>query len=103
MTDRKDIPRRSATGLQAGLGLRLRLLEGLGTGWMLCCMEPTMGAALAYYRKTRCMIVIDRDGAGYEVAITRPDVVFRPSPTDVLNGEKLFGSLRMTSRVAEGF
>jgi hypothetical protein len=80
---------------------------GCSKGWeragMLRCMEPTMGAALAYYRKTRCMIVIDRDGAGYEVAITRLDVVFRPSPTDVLNGEKLFGSLRMTSRVAEGF
>jgi hypothetical protein len=76
-------------------------------GWdrsgMLRCMGPMMGAALAQYQKQHCMIVTDRDGAGYEVAVTRPDVVFVPSATDLLNGKKLFGNLRTSSVVAEGF
>jgi hypothetical protein len=80
---------------------------GSSKGWeragMLCCVEPIMGAALAYYRKQHCIVVIDRDGAGYEVAATRPGVVFVPSSADLLTGEKLFGSLRVTSRVTEGY
>jgi hypothetical protein len=76
-------------------------------GWdrsgMLRCVGPMMGAALAQYQKQHCMIVMDRDGAGYEVAVTRPDVVFVPSATDILNGKKLFGNLRTSSVAAEGF
>jgi hypothetical protein len=48
------------------------------------------------------MIVTDRDGAGYEVAVTRPNVLFVPSAADVLNGKKLFESLRTASILAEG-
>lgn len=70
---------------------------------MLRCMGPMMGAALAQCQKQRCMIVTDRDGVGYEVAVTRPGVVFVPSAADVLNGKKLFGSLPTSSAVAEGF
>lgn len=80
---------------------------GSSKGWersgMLRCVEPTMRAALSFYGKQRCMVVIDRDGEGYEVAATLSNVLFMPMPEDVLNGEKLFGSLRTTSRVAEGF
>ena len=76
-------------------------------GWdrsgMLRCMGPMIGAALAQYQKLHCMIVTDRDGAGYEVAVTRPDAVFVPSAADVLNGKKLFGSLRTASIMVEGF
>ena len=65
---------------------------GSSKGWdragMLRCIEPTMRAALAYYRKKHCMIVIDRDGEGYEVAATQPEVVFAPSSADLLTEEK---------------
>lgn len=70
---------------------------------LLSLLEPTMGAALAFYKKPHCMIVIDRDGAGYEVAVTRADAVLVSSSADVRNGEKIFGRLRSTSRIAEGF
>lgn len=80
---------------------------GSSKGWdrskLLSLVEPTMRAALAFYKKPHCMIVIDRDGAGYEVAVTRADAVFVASPADVWNGEKIFGRLRSTSRIAEGF
>jgi hypothetical protein len=80
---------------------------GSSKGWersqLLSSTEPTMRAALAFYKKPHCMIVIDRDGAGYEVAVTRADAVFVPSAADVQNGEKIFGRLRSTSKIAEGF
>jgi hypothetical protein len=66
-------------------------------------MEQTMRAALAYYQKQRCMIIIDRDGEGYEVLMTRPGQVFTPTVVDVLNGNKIFGSLRVASVPLEGF
>jgi hypothetical protein len=82
-------------------------LFGSSKGWeragILRCMEPTMGATLSFYKKQHCMIVIDRDGEGYEVALTHPDLAFMPSPTDVLNGEQLFGHLRSTSTIVDGF
>ena len=80
---------------------------GASKGWaragMLGCMEQTMRAALAYYQKQRCMIIIDRDGEGYEVLMTRPGQVFTPTVVDVLNGNKIFGSLRVASVPLEGF
>ena len=54
-----------------------------------------MIAAMAFFRKTHCLIIIDRERAGYEVGLT-----IRPSPPSSLEemvaGDKLFGSLRMT-------
>jgi hypothetical protein len=80
---------------------------GSSKGWaregMLRCLEPTMRAALSYYQKQRCMIIIDRDGEGYEVAITGPGETFTATPEDVLNGKKLFSDLRVTSVTLEGF
>jgi hypothetical protein len=62
-----------------------------------------MCAILSFYKKQHWMIVIDRDGEGYEVALTRSDLVFLPSRADVLNGERLFKHLRSSSRVVDGF
>jgi hypothetical protein len=80
---------------------------GASKGWaragMLSSMERTMRAALAYYRKQRCMIIIARDGEGYEVIMTGPGQVFTPTAVDVSNGNKLFGSLRMAAIQLEGF
>ena len=60
-------------------------------------MQILMIAAMAFFRKTHCLIIIDREKAGYEVGLT-----IRPlppsSPTETAAGDKLFGSLRMTDR-----
>lgn len=54
-----------------------------------------MVAALAYYRKTHCLLIIDRDNASYEVGLMIQP--FPPSsPTEQALGDKLFGHLRMT-------
>lgn len=80
---------------------------GSSKGWeragMLGCMEQTMRAALTHYQKQRCMIIIDRDSEGYEVSMTLPGQDFIPTDADVLNGNKLFGSLRVASIQVEGF
>jgi hypothetical protein len=66
-------------------------------------IERSMGAAMAFYGKRRCMVVVDRDGAGYEVAVTRPDLVFVPMAVDAQLGKELFGHLRNASVVVDGF
>jgi hypothetical protein len=80
---------------------------GASKGWeragVLGCMERTMRAALAHYHKHRCMMIIDRDGEGYEVSMTLPGLDFIPSDADVLNGDKLFGGLRVASVQLKGF
>jgi hypothetical protein len=54
-----------------------------------------MIAAMAFFGKTHCLIVIDREKAGYEVGLTiRPSPP--SSPTEMAAGDKFFGSLRMT-------
>jgi hypothetical protein len=54
-----------------------------------------MLAALAYFDKTRCLLIIDRDRASYEVGL-----MIHPappsSPTERALGDKFFGHLRMT-------
>ena len=66
-------------------------------------IETSMRGALAFYRKQRCMVVVDRDGEGYEVAVTRPDQVFVPTAAETRYGEQLFARLRSTSVVVEGY
>ena len=39
----------------------------------------------------------------YEVIMTGPGQIFTPTAVDVLNGNKLFGSLRVASVQLEGF
>jgi len=80
---------------------------GASKGWeragMLGCMERTMRAALTHYHKQRCMMIIDREGEGYEVSMTLPRQDFIPTDADVLNGDKLFGGLRVASIQLDGF
>ena len=54
-----------------------------------------MGSAMAFYEKPKCLVVIDRDNSGYEVALSRPGV--RPSPEHLEMGKRIFGDLRVTS------
>jgi len=63
---------------------------------LLSRLEPLMRGALAYFEKSRCFLVIDRDGVGYEVALSRPG--YQPSLTDHMVGKKLYGNLRTESR-----
>jgi hypothetical protein len=63
---------------------------------LLSRLEPLMRGALAYFEKPRCFLVIDRDGVGYEVALSRPG--YQPSLTDHAMGERLYGDLRTESR-----
>jgi hypothetical protein len=66
-------------------------------------MESSMRAALAFYQKQRCLVVVDRDGAGYEVSMTHPDLVFTPSPSEIRHGHEIFGHLRTASVQVVGF
>ena len=59
-------------------------------------VNELIGGALAFYGKTRCLVVIDRDGVSYEVANSRP--AYQPSLTDYANGEGRFGRLKISSK-----
>jgi hypothetical protein len=80
---------------------------GASRGWerpgMLHCMPPTMRAALTHNGKQKCMMVIDREGAGYEVGMLWAQPSFIPAIADVLNGQKLFGNLRVAAIPVEEF
>jgi hypothetical protein len=54
-----------------------------------------MGGAMAFYEKPKCLVVVDRDNSGYEVALSRPGV--EPTAADLEAGQLLFGGLRITS------
>ena len=70
---------------------------------LLASMERVMRAALAHYQKRRCMMIIDRDGEGYEVAMSCPGLEFTPAEADALNGARLFGGLHVAPVPLEGF
>jgi hypothetical protein len=53
------------------------------------------GGALAQYRKSNCLVIVDRDGEHYDLALSRPD--YQPTAEDVTIGEKHFGKLRMST------
>jgi hypothetical protein len=54
-----------------------------------------MGGAMAFYDKLRCLVIVDRDNSGYEVALSLPSV--RPTQAHAEAGQRLFGGLRITS------
>jgi hypothetical protein len=56
-----------------------------------------MGGAMAFYGKPKCLVIVDRDSSGYEVALSRPGV--RPTKAHVDAGQRLFGELPITSTV----
>jgi len=66
-------------------------------------IEMSMRGAMAFYDKQRCMVVVDRDGEGYEVAVTRPDLVYVPTAAEAQYGEHAFGCLRTASVVVDGY
>jgi hypothetical protein len=61
---------------------------------VLVRVNAVMRGALAFYDKPRCLLVIDRDGNGYEAAISPAG--FRPTLTDAEIGRRVFGRLRVT-------
>jgi hypothetical protein len=77
--------------------------KGVERAEVLRRIERSMRGALAFYRKQRCMVIVDRDGEGYDVAVTRPDHVFAPTPAEMQYGEQLFAHLRNTSVVVDGY
>jgi hypothetical protein len=62
---------------------------------LLSRMTLLMGGAMAFYDKPKCLVIVDRDDSGYEVALSRPGV--RPTQAHVEAGQRLFGGLRITS------
>ncbi len=66
-------------------------------------MEMSMRGAMAFYGKQHCVVVVDRDGEGYEVAVTRPDLSYVPTAAEVQYGRQAFGSLRTASVVVDGY
>jgi hypothetical protein len=58
-------------------------------------MQILMLAAMAFYQKTHCLIIIDREKAGYEVGLSiQPSPP--SSPTERALGDRRFAHLRMT-------
>jgi hypothetical protein len=58
-------------------------------------MMVLMGGAMAFYDKPKCLVIVDRDNRGYEVALSRPGV--GPTQAHVEVGKRLFGGLRITT------
>lgn len=58
-----------------------------------------MTAAMAYYQKKSCLLVIDRDGQSYEVGLSGS--TGQPTITDYMLGEKIFEHLRVTTSPLE--
>jgi hypothetical protein len=54
-----------------------------------------MRAAIAYYAKTCCLLVIDRDGQSYEVGMEERGG--QPTITDYVIGERLFGHRQVST------
>jgi hypothetical protein len=59
-----------------------------------------MPAAMAQYEKPHCMLIIDRDGESYEVAIDKSTSAH--SDDERAAGREFFGRLRIADRVRDG-
>jgi hypothetical protein len=55
-----------------------------------------MRGAMAFYRKERCLMVMDRDGVGYEVGLSQ--LQSAPTPEELQLGNQLFGHLGIIDR-----
>jgi hypothetical protein len=64
---------------------------------VLRMMIPSTHAAMAFYGKRNGMIIVDRDGSGFEIGLSLQG--YTPNEVDRALGEELFGRLRMASRV----
>ena len=56
-----------------------------------------MIGAAAFYRKANCLLIIDRNGAGYEVSLVSLPAP-PSSPIERAAGDEVFGHLRMTDK-----
>ena len=53
------------------------------------------GAAMAHFRKSSCLAIVDRDGKHYDLALSRPD--YQLTADDESAAQKHFGHLRIRS------
>jgi hypothetical protein len=58
-------------------------------------MRGLTGGALAHYQKSNCLVIVDRDGEHYDVALSRPN--YQPTAEEAAIGEKHFAPLRMST------
>jgi hypothetical protein len=72
-------------------------------GWERPCVlkagSMLMTAAMAYYQKTHCLMVVDLDSQSYEVGLR--ELSGEPTITDYALGEKFFGHLQVTTSPLE--
>jgi hypothetical protein len=59
-------------------------------------IQALSAAALAHYDRTRCLVIADRDGEGYEVLLERSRASASAEQREL--GARLFGGLRMSDR-----
>ena len=71
----------------------------VGRAEVLSRIARLMASAMAYYEKSRCLLLLDFDGIGFDVALSRPG--FTPSLADFEVGRRLFGHLRVTTAPLE--
>lgn len=71
--------------------------RGLERSELLRRVQRLMVGAMACYGKSRCMVIVDRDRASYEVALSRPNL--RVEISDHLIGNQLFGHLRQSDMI----
>jgi len=53
-------------------------------------------AAMAHYDKSRAMLIVDRDGVGFEVSVIESDLP--ASDEEIRRGARFFGRLKITDR-----
>lgn len=56
-------------------------------------LETLMHGSLAHFGKSRCLVIIDRDGVSFDVGLSRTG--YLPTPTDYSVGNELFGKLKI--------
>ena len=59
-----------------------------------------MLAAMAFYRKTHCLLIIDREKLSYEVGLREQEPP-PSSPSEIALGKHMFGHLRMTDHTLD--
>ena len=58
-------------------------------------VQGLAGGALAHYQKSNCLVIVDRDGEHFDLALSRPG--YQPTPEDAAIGDKHFGPLHMST------
>ena len=69
--------------------------EGYERQQVIHCAFVLLGGALAHFEYSDGMVIADRDGDGFEIALVRG---YTPTEADVRMGKERFGALRMEHR-----